>query len=164
MTLTLLPLIAATALALSPSASQSNTPTAAATLPNAFADDQRAVSTVPAPSPAPSATSTGPSPVSTQVAAQALGELIASIQAEQIAYSLLSQDLAAQIRQQEAELTQLIGQLGTVSGITARGEQDGAQLFEVDFENQKTQWLIAFDDNRKVALLLFRPVETGESN
>ena len=38
--------------------------------------------------------------------------------------------------------------------------QDGADLFRVTFDNQVTEWLIGFDAEDKIALLLFRPAES----
>ena len=36
----------------------------------------------------------------------------------------------------------------------------GADLFRVTFDNQVTEWLIGFDAEDKIALLLFRPAES----
>ena len=88
-----------------------------------------------------------------------LREIIAGAQAGTIDYSLMSDDLAAKVREQEAAIRPLIVGFGPVQAVDFVGSQDGADLFAVTFTNAATQWVIGFDEADKVAALLFRPAE-----
>ena len=119
-----------------------SSPGAAATLPNAFAE----------PAPAPAA-------VAPDIARaeQALRAAIASFQSGNVDYSVFSDDLAVQIREQATTVTPLVQQFGALKTISHVGQQDGADLFRVVFEKQATDWVIAFNDDNQIAALLFRP-------
>ena len=119
---------------------------AAATLPNAFGD-----SAAPA-RPAPIAEAPDIARAET-----ALRSAIASFQSGQVDYSVFSEDLAAQIREQAAQVTPMVQQFGALKTIDHRGQQDGADLFRVVFEKQATDWVIAFNNDDQIAALLFRP-------
>jgi hypothetical protein len=88
-----------------------------------------------------------------------LREIIAGAQAGTINYALMTDDLAARIRAQEAAIRPLIAGFGPVQAVDFVGSQDGADLFAVTFSNAATQWVIAFNETDKVAALLFRPAE-----
>lgn len=88
-----------------------------------------------------------------------LRDLIAGAQAGTMDYALMSDDLAAQVRQQEADIQPLITSFGAVVAVDFVGVQNGADLFAVTFTNAATQWVIGFNDADKVAALLFRPAE-----
>ena len=129
---------------------QSTAPTAAATLPDTF-DSAPAVQSVPAP-----AASSNTSSAQSQVA---LREAILSIQGNQIDYTMFSDDLGTQMRAQADQFGSLLSQFGALQAVTFQSQQDGAQLFEAQFENQKTEWIIGLDDDGRIAVLLFRPAE-----
>lgn len=89
----------------------------------------------------------------------ALRAIIASAQAGAVDYALMTEDLAGQVREQEAQITPLIRGFGAVQAIDFVGSQDGGDLFAVTFANAETQWFIGFDEAGKVAALLFRPAQ-----
>jgi len=144
------PLLIAAALLLAPAAAHAQV--AAATMPNSFD------------APAPAARAAAPAIPAAPTPANArsedvLREIIAGAQAGTINYALMSDDLAARIRTQEAAIRPLIEGFGPVQAVDFVGVQDGADLFAVTFSNAATQWVIGFNDADKVAALLFRPAE-----
>jgi hypothetical protein len=122
--------------------------TAAATLPNAFGE--------PAAPARPAAPAVAEAPDIAR-SEQALRAAIASFQSGNVDYSVFSDDLAAQIREQATTVTPMVQQFGALKTIDHVGQQDGADLFRVVFEKQGTDWVIAFDDQDQIAALLFRP-------
>lgn len=144
------PLLIAAALLLVPAAAQAQV--AAASMPNSF--DAPAPATRAA-APAIPALSVPANPRAEEV----LREIIAGAQAGSINYSLMSDDLAARVREQEAAIQPLIVGFGPVQAVDFVGSQDGADLFAVTFTNAATQWVIGFNEADKVAALLFRPAE-----
>ena len=88
-----------------------------------------------------------------------LRTLITSAQAGAMDYSVMTEDLASKVREQEAQVTPLIQGFGELQTIEFVGSQDGADLFAVNFAEAATQWVIGFNDDGKVAALLFRPAE-----
>lgn len=129
---------------------------AAGTVPNSF-DAPRAAQTAP--------TSAAPAAASAQApdtarAEAALRELIAGAQGAGFDYSDFTSDTGTKIKAQEAQVTPLIKSFGAIKTIEARGQENGADLFRVTFDNQVTEWLIGFDAENKIALLLFRPAES----
>lgn len=131
--------------------------TAAATLPNAFGQPAPAATQAPAqPRAAPSA------PVATEApdiarSEAALRAVIASLQSDEIDYSVFSPSLAEQIRGRAAEFAPRVQQLGAIQAVEYRGQQDGAELFRVVFEKQATDWVISFDAENQINALLYRP-------
>ncbi|MFE9084337.1 hypothetical protein ACQKKG_06625 [Brevundimonas sp. NPDC003935] len=123
--------------------------TAAATFPNSFGEPDA----VQAPPPAP-ASGEAPDIARTQGALRAV---IASLQSDEIDYSVFSPSLAEQIRSRAAEFAPRVRQLGAVQVMEYRGQQDGAELFRVVFEKQATDWVIAFDNEDRINALLYRP-------
>lgn len=122
--------------------------TAAATLPNAFGE--------PAAPARPAAPAVAEAPDIAR-SEQALRAAIASFQSGNVDYSVFSDDLAAQIREQATTVTPMVQQFGALKTIDHVGQQDGADLFRVVFEKQATDWVIAFDGQDQIAALLFRP-------
>lgn len=122
--------------------------TAAATLPNAFGE--------PAAPARPAAPAVAEAPDIAR-SEQALRAAIASFQSGNVDYSVFSDDLATQIREQATTVTPMVQQFGALKTIDHVGQQDGADLFRVVFEKQATDWVIAFDDQDQIAALLFRP-------
>lgn len=148
------PLLIAAALMLVPAAASAQV--AAGALPNTFDG----------PAPAAAAAPSQPAPSQPAIARPAnarsgdvLREIIAGAQAGTLDYALMTDDLAARVREQESAITPLIQGLGAVLAVDFMTAQNGADLFAVTFANAATEWVIGFDDSGKVAALLFRPVE-----
>ncbi len=144
------PLLIAAALLLLPATAQAQV--AAGSLPNSFdaaAQPPRAAApAIPA----------APAPANPR-AEEVLRDIIAGAQAGTIDYSLMSDDLAARVREQETTIQPLIAGFGPVQAVDFVGNQNGADLFAVTFANAATQWVIGFNEADKVAALLFRPAE-----
>ena len=149
------PLLIAAALLLLPAAAPTAAlaQVAAGSMPNSF--DTPAAAR-PAPAAAPVAAPATPVNARSE---DVLREIIAGAQAGTINYALMTDDLAARLRSQEAAIRPLIAGFGPVQAVDFMGSQDGADLFAVTFSNAATQWVIAFNETDKVAALLFRPAE-----
>jgi hypothetical protein len=145
------PILIAAALLLLPAAAQAQV--AAGSMPNSFDTPAPAR---PAPAAAPVAAPATPANARSE---DVLREIIAGAQAGTINYALMTDDLAARLRTQEATIRPLIEGFGPVQAVDFVGSQDGADLFAVTFSNAATQWVIAFNEADKVAALLFRPAE-----
>ena len=128
---------------------------AAATMPNSFdRPAQLPRAAVPAQPVVPPVTTPA-----NPLAEDTLRAIIAGAQAGTIDYSLMSDDLAGKVREQEAAIQPLIAGFGPVQAVDFVGTQNGADLFAVTFSNASTQWVIGFNEADKVAALLFRPAE-----
>lgn len=147
------PLLIAAALLLLPAAAQAQV--AAASMPNSF-DAPAPAARVAAPVIAAAPAALAPA---NPLAEDVLREIIAGAQAGTIDYSLMSDDLAARVREQETAIQPLIAGFGPVQAVDFVGNQNGADLFAVTFTNAATQWVIGFNEADKVAALLFRPAE-----
>ena len=90
---------------------------------------------------------------------EVLREIIAGAQAGTVNYALMTDDLGARLREQEATIRPLIAGFGPVQAVDFVGSQNGADLFAVTFATAATEWVIGFDEADKVAALLFRPAE-----
>ena len=145
------PLLIAAALLLLPAGARAQV--AAASMPNSFDGPVRA-----APVAAPVAAPSAPAPANPRAEA-VLRDIIAGAQAGTIDYALMSDDLAARVREQEATIQPLIAGFGPVQAVDFVGSQNGADLFAVVFANAATEWVIGFNEADKVAALLFRPAE-----
>lgn len=144
------PILIAAALLLLPAAASAQV--AAGSVPNTF--DRPAAGAAPAPARAAPA---APAQPANDASEETLRTIIAGAQAGAIDYSLMTDDLAAQVREQEATITPLIQGFGAVQAVDFIGPQDGADLFVVTFAKAETQWVIGFNEAGKVAALLFRP-------
>lgn len=156
-------LLAAAVLLLAPAtlASGAHAQAAAGALPNTFDDPAaraRAVSPAPAPSPAAPASALASDPANA-ASDDILRTLIASAQAGAMDYALMTDGLAARVREQEATVTPLIQGFGPLVAVDFVGSRDRNDLFAVTFANAATEWVIGIDDAGKVAALLFRPAE-----
>ena len=147
-------LLAAAALLLIPAAAHAQV--AAGALPNTF-DDPAARAQAATPAPAPAAPMAS-EPASAQ-SEDLLRTLIASAQAGAMDYSLMTDDLAGKVREQEATVTPIIVGFGALVTVDFVGSQDRNDLFAVTFANAETEWVIGVDDDGKVAALLFRPAQ-----
>lgn len=144
------PILFAAALLLVPAPASAQV--AAGSVPNTF--DRPAAGAAPAPARAAPA---APAQPANDASEETLRTIIAGAQAGAIDYSLMTDDLAAQVREQEATITPLIQGFGAVQAVDFIGPQDGADLFVVTFAKAETQWVIGLDEAGKVAALLFRP-------
>lgn len=140
-------------------------PGAAATLPNTF---DAAPAAVPARDRAPSAGANPAAPPTIQAgqigpdvkrAEDALRSVVAGIQGDTLNYAVFSADLGARIRGQAATIGPLIKGFGTLNEVVYVGQEQGAELFALDFANARTQWIIGFNAEDEIALLLFRPAQ-----
>jgi len=149
------PILFAAALLLVPAAASAQV--AAGSVPNTF--DRPAAGAIPAPARAAPAQAAPAAPVqpANEASEEILRTIIAGAQAGAIDYSLMTEDLAAKVREQEATVTPLIQGFGAVQAVDFLGPQNGADLFVVNFAKAETQWVIGLDEAGKVAALLFRP-------
>lgn len=150
---------------------------AAAVIPNTF-DGPRAAATLPNTfdGPAPAAQAVGdqvrpaapdltapPTAAAGQIgpdvkrAEDALRGVVAGIQGDALNYAMFSADLGAKIRAQSASIGPLLKSFGALNDVTYVGQEQGAELFALDFANARTQWIIGFNAEDEIAVLLFRP-------
>jgi len=136
---------------------------AAGSLPNTF-DGPRG-QTVSAPAAAPTAPQAAPpaAPVSDEPANAASEEtlrtIIAEIQAGELDYDRMTDDLAVQVREQEAQVTPLVQGYGSLVSAVFIGSQAGLDHFNVIFANSATLWRIGVSPDGEVSALQFREVD-----
>ncbi len=154
------PLLIAAALLLAPVAAQAQV--AAGSVPNTFdrpAQPARAPARPAVAAPVATAeTPMLPTPANAR-SEEVLREIIAGAQAGALDYTLMSADLATQVRAQEATVLPLLQGFGVVQAVDFVGNQSGADLYAVTFATAATEWVIGFNEADKVAALLFRPAE-----
>lgn len=153
------PILIAAALSLIPAAASAQV--AAGALPNTF--DRPAAATAAPARAAPAQTvaaPAAPAQPANEKSEETLRAFIAGAQAGSIDYSVMTDDLAAQVREQEATVTPLIQGFGAVQAVDFIRAQEDADLFVVTFAKAETHWVIGFDEAGKVAALLFRPAPT----
>jgi len=131
-------------------------PSAAATLPDAF---DNPASSAAAPSTQAASAARTPSATDSRRSIAALRTVIAGFQSGNVDYDLFTEDLASQVREQADTIGSLLNQFGPLQEARVRGQEQGADKLDVSFEKQKTEWLIAFNEDGKIAVLLFRPAE-----
>ena len=131
---------------------------AAGAVPNSFDNPAAAQAQTPA---RPAAPAVAPASSAPDIARSqdALRSVIAAGQDDGFDYSVFTDNLAAQIRQQSAQVGPLLKSFGEVKTIEYQRQEGPAELFKVTFDNQVTEWLIGFDADNKIAALLFRPAE-----
>lgn len=146
-----------------PSAPSATAPTAAATLPNTF--DQGAPKPA-APSRGPQAASSGTEaaaevadPAKVAAAETMLKRTVAAMQTGTPNYSDMSPDLGAKVRAQATTVTPVVQGFGALQSVKHVGHQNGAELFDVIFAQQATQWVIGLGEDGKIVVLLFRPAQ-----
>ena len=131
---------------------------AAGAMPNSF---DRPVQAAPQPAPAPAAApALSPTPANAG-SEDILRGVIAGLQAGTPDYSIMSDDLARQVREQAPAIKTLLESLGAVQAVDFAGSQNGADLYVVNFANAQTDWIIGVNEAGKVAALLFRPSEAA---
>jgi hypothetical protein len=148
------PLLIAAVLLLVPAAASAQV--AAGSVPNTFDPPAGGAAAAPARAAPPRAAATPAQPANA-ASEETLRTIIAGAQAGAIDYSLMTDDLASKVREQEATVMPLIQGFGAVQAVDFIGPQDGADLFVVAFAKAETQWVIGFNEAGKVAALLFRP-------
>lgn len=139
---------------------------AAATVPNPFdrpagspAPSARPATPAPAaPVPAPAEATLSSTPANA-ASEETLRAVIASLQAGTPDYSLMTTDLATQMRTREATILPLIKGLGAIQSFDFAGSRNEADVFVINFASAETEWFIGMDDDGKVAALLFRPAQ-----
>lgn len=133
---------------------------AAARLPNAFDGPPRPVAPF-----APVAARATPSAEAPDVARgrETLEAVIADAGDGRLDFSVFSDDVAARLRPVEADLTATIQGFGALQAISHAGHQNGADMFEVRFDTVVTQWVIGFDGDDRIAVLLFREAPPAEA-
>ena len=128
---------------------QSKADVAAANLPNAFSGG-------PATAPAAVAPTAQPPAVADPRTEPALRAVIAAVKAGPLDTALFTENVAAQMPDQEPPLRALLDGKGELVTIVHRGQRNGADIYQALFENGDTQWVIGVDDAGKVAVFLFR--------
>ena len=97
----------------------------------------------------------------------AIRAFIVGLQTGTVDWSIFTPNLAEQMRPAEAQAVEVIRGLGALESVEFFQHRDGADLFLVRFAEADTQWVIGFNDEGKVAALLFRPappiVQTPEA-
>ena len=96
-------------------------------------------------------------------AEDALRTVVQGVQGDTLNYAMFSQDLATRIRGQAATIGPLIKGFGALNTVVYVGQEQGAELFALDFANARTQWIIGFNAEDEIALLLFRPAPAEEA-
>ena len=134
---------------------------AAGSVPNTFDRPAGALSAAAqAPAPAPQAAAEPLSPTPANAASEeALRTIISGLQAGTPDYSLLTDDLATQLRAQAPTILPLMQGFGAIQSFDFAGSRSGADLFVINFANAQTEWIVGMDEGGKVAALLFRPAE-----
>lgn len=124
--------------------------TAAASLPNAFDGSPRTA--------LPVAVQEAPTAEAPDVARgrETLIAVIEDAQDGTLDFSAFSEDMTTRLRPVEGDLTGAIQSFGALETIAYVGRQGGADMFEVRFETILTQWVIGFDADDRIAILLFR--------
>lgn len=128
---------------------QSKGDVAAANLPNAFGGG-------PAAAPAAVVPAAQPPAAADPRTEPALRAVIAAVKAGPLDAAMFTENVAAQIPDQEGPLRALLDGKGELVTIVHRGQHNGADIYQALFENGDTQWVIGVDDAGKVAVFLFR--------
>lgn len=131
---------------------------AAGTVPNTFDRPATAAPAAPtaAPQAAPQAMSTTPANAASE---ETLRTIIASLQAGTPDYSLMTDDLATQLRGQATTILPVMQGFGAIQSFDFVGSRNSADMFVVNFANAETEWIVGMEESGKVAALLFRPAE-----
>ena len=148
-------LLAAAVLLLAPAAAQAQV--AAGSVPNTFDDPNARPAPAAAATPAPQAgLSAEPANAASE---ETLRTLIAELQAGELDYGRMTDDLAAKVREQEAVVTPIVQGFGALLSVAFVGSRDGIDLFNVIFAAAETEWMIGLTPEGEVSALLFRPAE-----
>ena len=149
----------AAAVGLLPVAAQAQV--AAGSVPDPFqrpAAGAPAAQSVAAPAPAQAAPALSPDVANAQ-AEETLRAFIAGAQAGAIDYSMMTDNLAAQLRPQQAAILPVFTQLGAVQAIDHVGSRTDIDVFAITFANAATEWQVSLTDEGKMSALRFREAE-----
>ncbi len=151
-------LLALSALLAMPVAAQAQAQSgpAAGTLPNGFDAPRAARTPAQAPAPAPAAPAADAARV--EAAEAALRATITAIQSGTPNYDAMTADLAMRIRARSADIVTAVRGFGELQAGAHAGNETGAEMFAVMFDKAPTQWMIALNEEGKIAVLLFRQV------
>lgn len=87
----------------------------------------------------------------------AIRAFVGGLQTGAVDWSVFTDNMAEQIRPQEAAAAEAVKGLGALESVEWLEHREGADLFLVRFAEADTQWVIGFDQAGKIGLLLFRP-------
>lgn len=150
-------LLAAAVLLLAPAAAHAQV--AAGTLPNTFDDRSARPAAAPAPAPQTAPAAELSPEAASEASEETLRVLVAELQAGELDYSRMTDDLAAAVREQEAVVTPVVQGFGALVSVAFVGSRDGIDVFNVIFAEAETRWMIGLTPEGKVSALLFRPAE-----
>lgn len=146
-------LLAVSALLATPVAALAQSGPAAGTLPNGFDAPRAARAPAPAAAAVPAADATR-----VEAAEAALRATITAIQSGTPNYDAMTDDLATRIRARSADIIAAVRGFGELQAGAHAGNETGAEMFAVMFDKAPTQWMIALNDEGKIAVLLFRQI------
>lgn len=87
----------------------------------------------------------------------AIRAFIGGLQTGTVDWNAFTPNMAEQMRPGESQAVEVIRELGALESVEWFQHRDGADHYLVRFENADTQWIIGFDDDDRIAALLFRP-------
>ena len=156
-------LLAFSALLAAPVAALAQSGPAAGTLPNGF--DAPRAARAPAQAAAPTQAAPAADAARVEAAEAALRAAITAIQSGAPDYDAMTADLATRIRARSADIVAAVRGFGELQAGAHAGNETGAEMFAVMFDKAPTQWMIALNDEGKIAVLLFRqiPAEPAET-
>lgn len=93
-----------------------------------------------------------------------LEKAIGSLQSGSPDMSLFTPELGAEIEKQGDALGTFLNGLGAMQSISYTGSEQGADVYGVQFENGRTAWAIAVNEEEKISFLLVQPADpqTGQ--
>jgi hypothetical protein len=86
----------------------------------------------------------------------ALKKAIADLQKGTPDYDSMEVVLSTAVKQQIGVVVPRLKQLGALKSVAFQGQQNGADVYDVRFENGATVWMIALSPSGKIAGLLFQ--------
>jgi hypothetical protein len=150
-------LLAAAVCLLAPAAAHAQV--AAGSLPNTFDDRNARPAAAPAPAPQTAPAAELSAEPANAASEETLRALVAELQAGELDYGRLTDDLAAKVREQEAVVTPIVQGFGALVSVAFVGSRDNIDVFDVIFAGAETTWMIGLTPEGKVSALLFRPAE-----
>ncbi|HEV7227773.1 hypothetical protein [Brevundimonas sp.] len=87
----------------------------------------------------------------------AIRAFIGGLQTGTVDWNAFTPNVAEQMRPGEAQAVEVVRSLGALESVEWFQHRDGADHYLVRFENADTQWIIGFDEDDRIAALLFRP-------
>lgn len=87
----------------------------------------------------------------------AIRAFIGGLQTGTVDWNAFTPNMAEQMRPGESQAVEMVRGLGALESVDWFQHRDGADHYLVRFENADTQWIIGFDEENRIAALLFRP-------